>query len=70
MWQQADKNIMVLEDMTNYGWRLDDGNLKVVWDTDENMQSIRKRVEILLQGCKCKTGCTTARCSCKKNKET
>ena len=70
MWQQADKNIMVLEDMTNYGWRLDDGNLKVVWDTDENIQSIRNRVEILLQGCKCKTGRTTARCSCKKNKET
>ena len=69
MWQQADKNTMVLEDITNYGWRLDDGNLKVFWDTDENMQSIRKMVEILLQGCKCKTGCTTARCSCKKIKE-
>ena len=41
----------------------------MVWDTDENMQWIRKRVEILLQGCKWKTRCTTARCSYKKNKE-
>ena len=34
------------------------------------MEAVRQRVIQLLKGCKCKTGCTTSRCGCrKKNKE-
>ena len=34
------------------------------------MAAVRERVKELTQGCHCKTGCTTARCSCKKRGKT
>ena len=33
-----------------------------------NMQTIRDRVNLLLRGCKCVTGCSTGRCSCRRSK--
>ena len=30
------------------------------------MEAVRLRVVQLLKGCKCKTGCTTSRCGCRK----
>ena len=38
-----------------------------MWDSEENLKAIRDRVCLLLKGCKCLTGCQTARCACKKN---
>ena len=70
MWRQADKNNMVLQPITEYGWTLSDNKLTVVWDTPENVQAIRARVNLLLKGCKCVTGCTSKRCGCKKKKHT
>lgn len=67
MWRQGDKNNMVLQPITEYGWTLSDNKLTVLWDTPENMEAIRQRVHLLLKGCKCVTGCTTRRCGCKKN---
>ena len=69
MWSQADINTMVLKPLTEYGWTLKDGKLTIVWDTEDNMKAVRQRVKVLLQGCKCKTGCTTARCKCKREGE-
>ena len=40
MWAQSDKNTMVLEPITDYGWILDNDQLKVTWDKEENMQAI------------------------------
>lgn len=37
----------------------------VVWDTDVNIQSIRERVNVLLKGCKCVTGCKHRVCGCR-----
>lgn len=56
-----------LQPITNYGWDVSDSKLTMVWDTPENTQAIQNRVSLLLKGCKCVTGCTTRRCSCKKN---
>ena len=67
MWRQSDKNTMVLQPITDYGWALNDSKLTVIWDTPTNMQAIRDRVNILLRGCKCATGCSTGRCSCRRN---
>ena len=36
-------------------------------DTNENIKTIRNRLESLIIGCRCATGCTTNRCSCRKN---
>ena len=68
MWSQADQNEMLLLPMTSYGWCMNDGTLTVTveWDTEANIKAIKERVDVLTKGCKCATGCTTNRCSCKK----
>ena len=37
-----------------------------MWDSQENLLQVQKTVEYLTKGCKCKTGCSTLRCKCKK----
>ena len=66
MWAQSDRNHMVLEPITEYGWSLEDGQLKVTWDTEENMRTVRERLNVLLKGCKCITGCKNRICGCRK----
>ena len=66
MWRQAELNSMKLAPLTMYGWNKTDGVLSIHWDSIENMAAIRDRVALLMKGCKCKTGCTTGRCSCHK----
>ncbi len=63
MWRQADKNTMNLKVI---GWTLKDGVLSVDWDRETNISSIESRVFLLMKGCKCKTGCKTAHCGCRK----
>ena len=67
MWNQADRNEMVLLPITMYGWSLVEGKLTVVWDSEVNIAAVKERVCMLTKGCKCKTGCATKRCSCRKN---
>ena len=51
-----------------FGWsRQPDGKLEVLWDTLENQTKAKERIEFVLKGCKCKTGCTSKRCECKKS---
>ena len=38
-----------------------------MWDVPENIQKVKERVEYVLSGCKCKTGCGTRRCKCRKS---
>ena len=67
MWSQGDRNTMYLQPLTEHGWSVSEGTLSVVWDTQRNMQAIRERVSLLLRGCKCITGCSTGRCSCRRS---
>ena len=53
-------------DLSSYGWQRQNQQLKVVWDTEENLQQVHRTVDYLTQGCKCKTGCGTQRCKCMK----
>ena len=48
MWSQAESHNMVLEPITEYGWSVHNDQLRVVWDTDENMAAVRDRVNVLL----------------------
>ena len=66
MWRQSDKNNMVLQPLNSHGWTIPDGHLTIEWDSMENIKAIQEQVSLLTKGCKCKTGCTTARCGCKK----
>ncbi len=52
--------------MSDYGWYRENGQLKIKWDTDENITKVEKHIAYLTKGCKCKTGCSTRRCGCKK----
>ena len=61
-WNQADKNTITLPDMEQFGWKITDNELTIVWDTEENIRNIQMRVDAILKGCKC----TTARCGCRK----
>ena len=69
MWRQADSNSMNLKPMTEYGCVAEDNNVRIIWDSQKNVQSIRERVHVLLRGCKCITGCTTGRCSCRRKQK-
>ena len=64
MWGQADRNVTVLEPVTEYGWTVEDRNHCITWDTDENMKTVRERVSLLLRGCKCVTGCKKKDTTC------
>ena len=69
MWRQANSNTMNLKPMTEYGWVVEDNNARTIWDSQIFFQSIRERVHVLLRGCKCITGCTTGRCSCRRKEK-
>ena len=66
MWGQASQNTLQLEDMFSYGWKLVDGKLAIDWDSAQNITRIQQRVTMLTKGCKCKTGCGSSRCGCRK----
>ena len=66
MWQQSDQSAMILQPMQNYGWVIKNGILSILWDSDINIQTIHDRVDALLSGCKCSTGCSSKRCGCLK----
>jgi len=41
MWEQADRDTMTLQPITQHGWTVTDEKLTVVWDTPENLQAVR-----------------------------
>ena len=52
--------------MDAYGWTRNNGELSVVWEAEENQTKAKERLDYVLNGCKCKTGCTTKQCKCQK----
>ena len=66
MWQQAQSSQMNLASLNGNGWEMEDGVLKIFWDTPENMKKVKDRVRLLMNGCGCKSGCRTGRCGCRK----
>ena len=57
---------MVLKPLSEYGWKVKDSLLTFDWDSEDNMAAVPQQVECLTKGCKCKTGCRTLRCGCRK----
>ena len=66
MWGQANNERLQLKPLTNFGWKIEDEDLLYDWDSEENMSKVRERVYTLTRGCHCKTGCSSAKCSCRK----
>ena len=63
IWKRAATAIIDTPSPTDHGWKIDEeGNIDAVWMTKKCAP------DVLLKdcNCKCKTGCSTLRCSCKK----
>ena len=43
--------------------------MEVEWEVPENIQKAKKSLDFMLKGCKCKGGCSTRRCSCKRSEK-
>lgn len=67
MWHQSNRNIMELKHLTDFGRIIEGDTLTFDWDSQENVAAVQQRVASLIRGCKCRTGCGTLRCGCKKN---
>ena len=65
-WGQAENHTIIPKHLSDYGWMIRDDTLFVDWDSDINMDTVKERVEGLLKGCGCKTGCHTRQCKCKR----
>ena len=52
--------------LTDYGWIKNVEKLEIQWDTPENVVLAKQKVNYVLNGCKCKTGCHSRVCGCKK----
>ena len=56
--------------LTDYGWTRENGKLQIVWEVPDNIVKSQSSLDFFLSGCKCKTGCSTRICSCKKKERT
>lgn len=51
----------------NYGWIRKDNNVyEIDWEDPSKTSRIQTNIDFLLSGCKCKTGCNSRKCGCKK----
>ena len=51
--------MMLLAPPAGNGWLKEGGKFLIDWDSNENMQAVKQRVDLLLKGCACKGGCNT-----------
>ena len=67
-WQQACNKTMSLLPLNWCGWKeSNDNEVRIEWDTEDNLKKVRNCVAFLTKGCACKTGCQTKRCRCVKD---
>lgn len=68
VWKQAASNHIVHPPLEVFGWKRPDPNTLVIdWDSETNTSRIREQVALIRKGCGCKTGCSSARCKCKRH---
>ena len=68
VWQQANLPNMVTPPLSNHGWSVDSqGSVNVVWASRESIKAVEDLLRSLTSGCRCKTGCLTNRCQCKRS---
>ena len=55
-----------LAGLDGFSWTRSNGQLEILWELDEYKAKVKERLDYILNGCECKTGCHTKRCKCKK----
>lgn len=58
-WIQADKPTIVMKPLQEHGWTVSNSELKIDWDSGENIEGIRHRVSLIKKLCTCKAECRT-----------
>ena len=67
IWRQACSNNIIYLPLNGNGWKqLGPNTLEIDWDSEDNLAHVRINVALIQKGCGCKTGCTTARCKCRR----
>ena len=46
---------MTVAELTSFGWHVNDGLLKIDWDSYEHNEAVKEWVVQLMKGCMCKT---------------
>ena len=64
IWSQAVSPKVLDPPYNSLGWKVQHGSLTVKWDSDANIERIKKNIVFLMKGCKCKGGCNDRRCGC------
>ena len=62
------ENLVTFGDLSDFGWKISNDKLIIVWDIDLNFQKIERTVQWYTKECGCKTGCMTNRCKCRKGR--
>lgn len=64
-WSQTKHNVMDFPPLKEYGYITSGESILPDWDSTENIQSVKERVNFLLKGCGCKKSkCQTNQCKC------
>jgi len=66
VWNQAVLNEINHPPLNQFGWKQSQDSLNIDWDSENNLTNIRHEVALIRKGCGCKSGCSSARCKCKK----
>ncbi len=53
----------ITTELTEYGWLKKEDQLEVLWDTPENIARAKQKVDAVLNGCRCRTGCRCIGCN-------
>jgi len=56
MWHQCLQSQVELLPITYYRWAMDGGTLKNVWDSQKNIEEVKKRILYYTSGCRCHSG--------------
>ncbi len=68
VWNQAALNRILCPPLEQFGWKKPDAStLAIDWESETNVSVVREQVAFIQKGCGCRTGCSTARCKCKKH---
>ena len=64
LWQQALSQCVAFPTITSFGY---DEHGNYIWDTEEHIKAVNKKVDELSRGCGCKRNkCVTKQCKCRK----
>ena len=67
VWESSLQTHFMYPDVSDYGWKVGEAGITVIWDSPDNLRHIDENIGFLTRGCGCpKSRCTTRSCKCVK----